>query len=72
MHNHDSDKKPVDLTITMPRNRKKAVFKRFLVEANDEPSDDIKKIEGMSIYPPGRGPENLPNILNAFNKKGFF
>ena len=56
----------------MPRNTKKAVFKRFLVEANDEPSDDIKKIEGMSIYPPGRGPENLPNILNAFNKKGYF
>ena len=71
-YNLDSDRKPVDLTISMPRNRKKAVFKRFLVEASDDPDDDIKKIEGMSTYPPGRGPENLPNMLNAFNKNGYF
>jgi len=63
----DSDRKPVNLKINMPRNRKKAVFKRFLVEADDTPSDDIKKIEQMTTYPPGRGPENLPNTLNGLN-----
>ena len=49
-----AQKKPIDIKIKIPRKRSHAIQQKFLLEE--------EKIEPFSVYPPGRGKEELSTL----------
>ena len=61
----EGERKPVNITLQMPRNTKKVIKKKILLKQEDDDSDKI--LEEFAQYPPGRYTKPTNTMWGAFN-----